>query len=191
MSPTDYPDTPESSEEMSDELKQYLRDLPPKEERYIEPAQLPHWVKTSITRYELGHIETLQDVADEYDKALTTVQNWRATPAARKWIESVAEVRDDPAKFAETVLYGDLGKFTLDFMEAWESAKAANDYAELRKMFETVMDRVPGGLSKKGDMNVGEATIQISFSSPEELEPARGKSEHEVVDADYEVVDED
>lgn len=174
---------------MTEDKKRYLRNLEPKEVRYKHPSQLPNWVKTAVTKYELGYYKTLAEAAEDHNRAETTLQNWRATPAVRKWIEQVNERVDDPSKFAEMMLRGSLMEFSMDFVEMWEAAYDANDYAEIRKMFETVVDRVPGtGLAKKADAVGNEtAAIQINIQGADVM----GDSEFEAVEAEWEEVDED
>lgn len=166
----------------------YLREFDSRTERNQHPSQLPNWAKRAIARYEFGDYENLAEAAEDHERARSTLESLRATPAGRKWIKGINEVLDDPARFAEVQLRSELHRFTMDFIEMWEAAKSANDYAEIRRMFETVMDRVPGGLAKKSDPGSGgSATIQIHVNSPEELEPVEVESE--AVEADYEVLD--
>lgn len=185
-------DAPDSeSQELTESKEKWLRDLPSKKERYKEPSQLPAWVKLCIAKKKLGYHETWKEAAAKVDKAASTLYNYRSTPAGEQYEDRLEGALDDPAQMAKNLLRGKLGNFTVDFITMWEQAVDANDYSEIRKMWSEVMDRVPGGLSKKGDMNVGEATIQISFSSPEELEPVEIDSDHETIEADYEVVEDD
>lgn len=184
---TDIPDS--DSQEMTEEKKEALRNLAPKEERITEAGHLPTWVKTALTKWKLGYHDTLKEAAEIHNRAAATLYNWKSTPAAKGWLESVGEIADDPVKFSENLLRGQFAGFTIDFMEMYQAAYEAEDYAELRKFWESIADRLPDStLKSSGDAegNTGTA-IQINISgTPEEIS---GESEFETIEADWDEVD--
>lgn len=177
------------SDELTEEKKEWLNRLPSTKDRYKEPADLPQWSKLAIAKKMLGRYDTWKEAAEDHDRAPSTFSKYRNSPAGKKYRKQFAETVDDPAKLAENILRGELHNFTVDFMTMWQTAVDSNDYHEIRRMWETVMDRVPGGMSKQGDAGVGNASITINFGSPQDLEPIEVESEFDEIEADYEVVE--
>lgn len=188
----DHPDgkIPDSdSQKLTDEKEEWLRNLPEKSDRYIEPNQLPAWSKRALAMFALGRYDSMKEAAKANDRAPRTLYNYKNTPAGEAYLKQCRETVDDPEAMMKNLLRGELHGFTLDFMQMMQRAKEAGDYAEFRKFWESIMDRVPGGLAKQGDIDVEQATITVSFDSPEQLKPAEGETEYEVVEADYEIED--
>lgn len=182
---TEIPDS--DSQEFTEDKEEALRKVKPKAERIKEPGQLPGWVKTALTKYALGYFDTLKAAAEDHGKAARTLYDWKSTPGAEQWMESVNEVVDDPVKFSENLLRGQLGGFTVDFMEMFQAAYEAGDYAEVRKFWESIADRLPQSTLKSGaGGDVGQANqIVINLphagaEDPVEVEPV----EAEVIEPD-------
>lgn len=177
------------SDKMTPAKRHWLDDLPPLNERMAKPSDLPKWAKLGLTMYGVGMCETMKEAAEEVGKSAGTFYNYKNTPGGEAWLKTVQDISEDPVRLSEMVLKSNLHHFTIDFMAMWEAAKDANDYAEIRKFWESINDRIPGGLQKKGDIDVGQATITVNFGSPEDLEPEIVETEYEEIEADVELLD--
>lgn len=169
--PSGEPAPDSEKQEITEEKRSWLDDLPPKRERVLEVEQLPSWVKTAVVRYELGFYDTLEEAANDFDRAQGTFSNWLATPGGRKWRETLRDIRDDPASMAEVQLAASLHEFTADFVAAFKSAVQAGDHKEVRKYWETINDRLPEGLSQSGDFDDAAQQIVINLPGAADPEP--------------------
>lgn len=191
----DHPDGPapdSESQEMTSEKMEWLENLPPKDVRYDEPEKLPRWAKLAIAKYHLGMHDTWKEAAEAAGKSPGSLYNYRDTPGGEAYDARFQDILDDPMTVAENLLRGEAASFTLDFISMFEAAKDANDYTEVRKMWSELMDRLPGGMKKKSDVDVGQASITFNFGSPDDLKPLEVEAEYEELDGpDYETVEDD
>lgn len=138
-----------------------------KKNEISEATQLPPWVKVALTYREL-YGWTWKDICKTVKRSPVTLQHYRRSPAAKAWVQSVREFRDDPVKLAGAILKSNQVGVMLDRVVFLEAAKEAGDYKEGDKIARDMQDRA--GLVRKTDQPTGPAQIVINLPGGASIE---------------------
>jgi len=106
-----------------------------------ETWELPGWVKTAFVFVDLGG-KTYTEAAREFGKSPSTLKNYVASPAAKKWRAALKEVGNDPKVLAKGVLQAAVADAAAYLLWAMEAAKLAGDFKEVRMISGEILDRL-------------------------------------------------
>lgn len=166
----------------------------PMEER-TSPSDVPRWVKMAFTKIEvLGH--TYKEAAKEFGRTGRTLEKYARAPIIREWRDQLREFANDPVAMGTAVIRGSVLEAALDQIWAIETAKASNDYKEVRLGTKDILAThnviKPASSSARAD---GKLTISVNLGGAlASLEPPQATAEVEYSEvitdtADYEIMD--
>ena len=125
-----------------------------------EISDLPRWVKTALVMQAVDGL-SYNEAAERVGKAGSTLASYAKSPAAKKWLASLATFLEDPVAMAKAYLSANALSVTLERLAFLEAAVAAGDYREGDKIARDLQDRM-GIIAKKAEAG-GAINIRLSL----------------------------
>lgn len=149
--------------------------IPPDQKENV--TDLPRWVKTALVMREVDGL-TWNEAATRFNKTGNTLSKYGRSPAAKKWIEHLAEFVEDPVAMAKAYLSANALSVTLDRLAFLQAAIEAGDYATGDKIARDLQDRM--GIVPKKTGSEGAIQVKISMGT--------STLEIPTIEADYEII---
>ena len=137
-----------SAEAITERMAKYAENTVPPEKKE-EVSDLPRWVKTALVMKAVDGM-SYNEAAERLGKTGGTLSNYAKSPAAKKWLASLAAFLEDPVALARAYLSANALSITLERLAFLEAAVAAGDYREGDKIARDLQDRLGLGAKKEG-----------------------------------------
>ena len=159
MTESTNPNRDNSREALETRLAKYVEHMVPAEKKE-EVSDLPRWVKTALVMQAVDGL-TYKEAAERVGKTGGTLSGYAKSPAAKKWLASLATFLEDPVAMAKAYLSANALSITLERLAFLEAAVAAGDYREGDKIARDLQDRM-GIIAKKAEAG-GAINIRLSL----------------------------
>lgn len=148
-----------SAKAITERMAKYAETTVPPEKKE-EVSDLPRWVKTALVMKAVDGM-SYKDAAERLGRTGATLANYASSPAAKKWLASLATFLEDPVAMAKAYLSANALSVTLERLAFLEAAVAAGDYREGDKIARDLQDRM-GIIAKKAEAG-GAINIRLSL----------------------------
>lgn len=145
------------------------------------PDELPTWVKRALV-YNIVNACTNKEAAEAFGKAQSTFENYKRSPAAKAYVEGLADFMDDPVEVAKAMLKGNALAISLDRLMMLEQAKEVGDYKTADKIAADLQSRI--GLAPQRNKADGPTTVVLKLPGGTSV----GELEMPSVEAEWEMV---
>lgn len=164
-------------EDVKKRLAKY-ESTPPHQKENV--SDLPRWVKTALVLHAVDGL-SYNEAAKRFNKAGSTLANYKKSPAADKWLASLVDFIEDPVAMAKAYLSANALSVTLERFIFLQAAIDAGDYATGDKIARDLQDRM--GIIAKKSGGDGALSVNIKLASSSVEVPS--------IEAEWEVVGED
>lgn len=137
-----------------------LTQVPPKEKKNVE--DLPRWVKTALVMKAVDGA-TYKEAANRLNHAPSTLRDYAKSPAAKKWLSTLAEFIDDPVEMAKAYMRAHALSITLERLAFLEAAIAAGDYKAGDMIAKDIQEKL--GIVSPKTKSEGPAVLNITIGS--------------------------
>lgn len=149
-------------------------------------SDLPRWVKTALAYCEIFG-DTYEEAAKRAGRTGKTLGNYASSPAGQKWRAALNGISDNPVQLAETLIKSQTFDMSLEYLQVYEAAKAANDYKEQRLIIMDWLNR--GGVERSGGASLSDfkptIVVNVTGGIGSSIDVEMSESEHtRVLDAE-------